>query len=249
MNVLLVDNSNGRTKFALAENGVLSSEVRMLPTNALAENAVRDLLAGWAFEKTALCSVVPAAAGLLTRYLLPLGPVQQIHADLPGLPVDFSGYAGRETLGADRVANAVGAVVQCRQVPLLVMDAGTATTLDVVLPASEGALPRFAGGVIAPGMGTMSAALHSRTALLPQVPLQLPSQAVGTTTPEALQNGCVRGYRGLINELIAAMEEECACRFLLLATGGDAALISELLQREVHVDPCLTLNGIARCSA
>lgn len=248
MRKLVIDNSNGRTKFALAEGGELCSEVRVLTTREITGKSVSDLLQGWAFQQAFLCTVVPAAAETLTRCLSSLVPVQRVCAGMPGLPVDFSAYPARETLGADRVANAVAGAVMQGGAPFIVIDAGTATTLDIVLPAREGGLPCYQGGSIAPGLGTLAAALHQSTAQLPSIPLELPRTAVGQNTVEAMQSGCVLGYRGLLRELIAEAELECACRFTLLATGGDAPLLVRLLPEIACADPLLTLRGIARCA-
>lgn len=248
MTTLVIDNSNGRTKFALSAHGDLCSEVRMLPTSELTQSAVLALVKGWEFEKVMLASVVPSTAAKLTRYLLPLGVVEHLRAAEPGLPVDFAAYSGLATLGADRVANAVaGAAVFVGQ-PVIVIDAGTATTLDIVLPATSGGRPRYIGGCIAPGIGTMAQSLHSQTASLPEITLRVPERAVGRDTVEAMQSGCVLGYRGLLRELISAAETECGCRFKPAVTGGDAALMARLLPEIACVDPLLTLRGIALCA-
>lgn len=248
MTTLVIDNSNSRTKFALAAHGELCSEVRILPTAQLRQNAVSALLQGWRFEKVVLASVVPPAAENLCRYLSPAAPVMQLRASADSLPVDFSAYPGRETLGADRVANAVAAAAAFAGQPVIALDAGTAATLDVVLPSKNGGRPCYIGGSIAPGLGTMSQALHSKTACLPEIPLHIPGQSVGRDTVEAMQSGCVLGYRGMLRELIAEAEKECQCRFKLLATGGDAALIAQLLPEFSCVAPRLTLQGIALCA-
>lgn len=249
MNTLLIDNSNGRTKFAIAEDGRLAPDVRLLPTAELAEASVSALLQGWHFNRVALCSVVPHAADVLTRCLSLKAPVQRISAALADLPVDFATYPASATLGADRVANVVAAAALFPGKPLIVIDAGTATTLDVVLPVAAGGRPRYIGGSIAPGLGTLVGALHHATAQLPSIPLSLPEHAVGRNTAEAMRSGCVLGYRGLLRELITAAETECGTPMTLVATGGDAPLLAQLLPEIACVDPLLTLRGIALCSA
>lgn len=248
MNTLLIDNSNGRTKFALAEDGGLAPDVRVLPTAALTEASVSALLQGWHFNRVALCSVVPRAAELLTHCLSLKAPVQRISAAMADLPVDFSAYPASATLGADRVVNVVAAAALFPGKPLMVMDAGTATTLDVLLPAAANERPRYLGGSIAPGLGTLAGALHHAAAQLPNIPLSLPERAVGRDTTEAMQSGCVLGYRGLLRELIAAAEAECGVPLTLVATGGDAPLLAQLLPEISCLDPLLTLRGIALCS-
>lgn len=249
MRTLLIDNSNGRTKFAMAEDGTVEPDIRVLPTAALSEASVSALLQGWHFNRVSLCSVVPSAAELLTHCLALKAPVQRICADTPDLPVDFSAYPGLSTLGADRVVNAVAAAALLPDKPLIVMDAGTATTLDVVLPAAECGRPRYVGGSIAPGLGTLVGALHHDTAQLPRIPLSQPEHAVGRSTVEAMQSGCVLGYRGLLREIIAAAEAECGVPMTIVATGGDAPALAQLLPEISCIDPLLTLRGIALCSA
>lgn len=248
MTILAVDISNGRTKLALAQGARIVSEVRACPTAELTAGCLAAICADWHADVAALCSVVPAAACVAEVFFSARGPVIQVGPGMD-LLVDFRGYAGRATLGADRVANAVAAAHTYPDEPLVVIDAGTATTVDVVLPAERaGEKPRFLGGAIAPGAGTMVRALHGGTAQLPEVPLTLPAHAVGQNTVEALQNGCVRGYRGLLRELLSGMEQEVGCRLRPVLTGGDAPLLAELMPELGEPDALLTLRGIALCA-
>lgn len=248
MTVLAIDISNGRTKLALAQGARIVSEVRLCPTLVLTAERLSVLCADWRFDCVALSSVVPQTVPVVEAFFAGLGPVKRVRPSAD-LPVDFTAYAGCATLGADRVANAVAAAHDYPQTALVVLDSGTATTVDVVLPcAAADGKPRFLGGAIAPGVGTMMRALHGGTALLPEVPLSLPEHAVGQTTPEALQNGCVRGYRGLLRELLVGMSQECGCALHPVLTGGDAPLLAELLPELGKPDALLTLRGIALCA-
>lgn len=248
MRALVVDISNGRTKLALARGASIVSDVRFCPTAELTSERLASLCAGWPFDHSVLCSVVPQAAIVTESFLAARGPVVQVHL-CAALPVDFSGYAGCATLGADRIANVVAAVHDYPDEALVVLDAGTATTIDVVLPAAvAGGKPCFLGGSIAPGVGTMVRALHGGTAQLPNVPLSIPSHPIGRNTVEALQNGCVRGYCGLLRELLKTMEQECGCRLRPVLTGGDAPLLAKLMPELGAPEPLLTLRGIALCA-
>lgn len=242
---LVADISNGRTKLALARGSDIVSSVRVSPTSELSSQQLAVLTAGWSFAAVGICSVVPEAAAVVKAYFAPLAPVSEVRP-ATHLSVDFSGYAGCATLGADRIANAVAAVALHPHEALVVIDAGTATTADVVLPpAQKTEKARFLGGSIAPGVGTMVRALQRGTAQLPKVPLELPAHAVGQGTKEAIQNGCVRGYRGLLRELWQSMERECGCRLRPVLTGGDASLLAELMPELGVPEPLLTLRGIA----
>lgn len=248
MSVLVADISNGRTKLALAQSACILSEVRFCPTAELTIARLAQLCAGWEYDAVSFASVVPAAS---KSFLSFAEPCRCVTAVSPGrrLPVDFTRYPGAETLGADRVANAVAAAALHPGDSLAVIDAGTATTVDVVLPAERaGEKPRFLGGAIAPGVGTMVRALSSHTAQLPAVPLASPARAVGRNTVEALQNGCVRAYRGLLRELLSGMESECGCPLRPVLTGGDAPLLARLMPELGSADLLLTLRGIALCA-
>src|SRR5438046_10724758 len=107
-----------------------------------------------------------------------------------------------ETLGADRLANAaaVAALYGC---PAIVVDFGTAATFDIV-----SARRNYVGGVIAPGLESMTNFLYQRTALLPKLSLKEPRSTVGRSTIEAMRSGAVIGYRGLVREIIARIKAE-----------------------------------------
>lgn len=245
---LVADISNGRTKMALAHGAAIASDIRVCPTSELSAPVLRALTSDWRYDAVTLCSVAPAACEVAAAFFAESAAVSYVSVT-EALPVDFCHYAGRETLGSDRVANAVAAVRLCPGMPLLVIDAGTATTADVVMPAERaGEKPRFLGGAIAPGVGTMVRALHCGTAQLPAVPLDLSPHAVGQNTTEALQNGCVRAYRGLLRELLQSMEQECGCRLNPVLTGGDAPLLAQLMPELGAPEPLLTLRGIALCA-
>src|SRR5213082_3706039 len=149
-------------------------------------------------------------------------------------------YPAPETIGADRLANAaaVAALYGC---PAIVVDFGTAVTFDIV-----SAQRKYVGGVIAPGLESMTNFLYQRTALLPKLSLREPRSAVGKSTIEAMRSGAVIGYRGLVREIIARIKAE---RFRgkkvhVIATGGYADLIAARLREIDAVHPNLTLEGL-----
>lgn len=233
---LLVDNSNTRTKFALGNHEGLADNHFWLPTNELTPQILATELDGLHFEGALLCSVVPKTAAILHSYLGPRGPVHSLtHESDTGLSID---YPNPEQIGADRLANAIG-VAHHHATPAIVIDFGTAVTFDVV-----GIGPTYCGGVIAPGLGAMQDYLGQKTALLPKIELAEPRAAIGKSTVEAMQAGAVFGYRGLIREIISRLREEMQGDPLVVATGGDAALIARGLPEIHRVDPGLTLEGI-----
>jgi type III pantothenate kinase len=153
-----------------------------------------------------------------------------------GLGVD---YPRPETIGADRLANALAAK-QHFGAPVLVVDFGTAVTFDVVNTRGD-----YVGGIIAPGLSAMTDYLHERTALLPRVEIRAVRRYVGRSTEEAMRIGAVHGYRGLVRELIAGVRAEMGVEQLpVVATGGYAGLVARGLPEIKAVDPGLTLEGL-----
>lgn len=236
MNLLLVDNSNTRTKFALSRSSDDLETSFWLPTTDISESVLADALKNIRFEASLLCSVVPAKASVLEQTLSRHGPVHRLGPDSPlELGID---YPDPSKIGADRLANAVG-VHHRHGAPAIVIDFGTAVTFDVISDQ-----PAYAGGVIAPGLGAMSEYLASKTALLPHIELQEPASAIGKSTTAAMQAGAVIGYRGLVREILAALRSEMNGSVRAIATGGDAALIARGVPEIDAVDPELTLHGL-----
>lgn len=236
MNWLLVDNSNTRTKFALANAAGLLDWRGVLPTAEVATAALDRLLAGVEFAAVAVASVVPAKARVLQAYFEPRVPVHLVSYRSPlGMGIDYPEPA---QIGADRLVNAVGVLAR-HGVPAIVVDSGTAVTFDVVSAA-----PAYCGGVIAPGLGAMTSYLAQKTALLPEIALDEPATAIGKSTVHAMQVGAVIGYRGLVREILARICAELPERPIIIATGGDAELIARGIPEIDAVDAELTLEGL-----
>jgi type III pantothenate kinase len=129
------------------------------------------------------------------------------------------------TVGLDRLFAARGAMDALGR-SALVVDAGTALTVDAVQWARAG-VPRFLGGAIAPGPDLMAAALASGAARLPRVEPRPRVPALGLDTPSAIAAGVLHGFRGAATELVRRIGAEsglgCECVAL---TGGARGLLS-----------------------
>jgi len=238
---LLIDNSNTRTKFALADAGRLLPWRGVLPTADISPETLRQLLEDVRFDAIIICSVVPAKAAILSAYFSEKVPLHFLTADSPlGMGIDYPTPA---QIGADRLANAAGLLTR-HSVPAIIIDFGTAVTFDVI-----SAEPAYCGGVIAPGLGAMSGYLTRKTALLPEIELVEPPSAIGKSTVHAMQVGAVIGYRGLVKEIIARICEELPGTPKIIATGGDAALIARGVKEIDTVDPDITLDGLRQVAA
>lgn len=147
-------------------------------------------------------------------------------------------YRPPEAVGADRIANALGALSLATP-PLVVVDFGTATTLDVI--SADGA---YLGGAILPGPQLALEALVGRTAKLPSTHLRVSPSVIGATTDESLRSGLVRGTGAAIEGLIAQIREELGSPVTVLATGGLAEMFAPVCPSIAEVCPELTLNGL-----
>lgn len=141
-------------------------------------------------------------------------------------------------VGPDRLANAVAAYHRGPG-PWVVVDFGTATTLDVV--SADGA---YLGGAIAPGVMIALEALTGRAARLSAVDLDLPERAIGRNTTEAIQAGTFLGYVGLIEGLLNRICAELGTAPRVVATGGLGALFTQHSAAIAEYDPDLTLIGL-----
>jgi type III pantothenate kinase len=210
---VLVDISNSFTKLAYSSRDRIGRVLR-LPTRKLAAKSLRNLLGRREARHAVVASVVPSQNALVGR-ILPSPICWVSHKITLGVGID---YPKPETIGADRLANAVAAA----------------------------ALYGYAGGVIAPGLNAMTDYLHNRTALLPRITLREPRRAIGRSTAEAMRSGAIHGYRGLVAEILRQIMKEIPSksRTHLIATGGDAKLIAGSTGLFSAVSPALTLEGL-----
>ncbi|MBR3327455.1 MAG: type III pantothenate kinase [Atopobiaceae bacterium] len=144
-----------------------------------------------------------------------------------------------EGVGADRIANAVAAA-HTYGTPVIVVDFGTATNIDVV--DQNGA---YRGGTIGPGLMLSADALFARAAKLSSVPVENPEHALGDSTEAALQSGLVIGAAAQAEGLVARIKRELdAPNATVVGTGGLARTVSKATDLFDAVDPDLTLRGI-----
>ena len=233
---LLVDISNSYTKLAFSSRDRVGRSTRVATKN-LTRASLAALLATREVGSVVVSSVVPAKNGAISSAAKSL-PVLFIDANCElGVGVD---YPAPHTIGADRLANAAAAAHLYGR-PAIVVDFGTAVTFDVVSAAGD-----YIGGVIAPGLESMTSFLYHRTALLPKLTLREPRSAIGKSTRGAMMSGAIYGYRGLVREIISRIRTESFARVKVrvVATGGYAELIAHQLPEIEAVHPGLTLDGL-----
>lgn len=242
MNLLLFDIGNTHTHLGLANARRVFRQAN-IPTaawfNGTAPGLVRQFAGRTELTGTALCSVVPRAtphAIRATKRHWKLSPLALTPAAISGVGIN---YPKPETIGPDRLANAVAARHHYGA-PVVVVDFGTAVTFDVVDRRGD-----YVGGIIAPGLAAMTDYLHEKTALLPQIKVREVQAVIGKNTGQAMLIGAVHGYRGLIHGLLDKLKRELKCpRLPVVATGGYAKLMAARLPDITAVEPLLTLEGL-----
>ena len=239
--ILLFDIGNTNTHAGLANDRRVVKQTN-LPTanwfNGTAAKLMRKFVGRARLDGVALCSVVPRATPFvckIVRRLWGLNPLELTSKTLCGVGID---YPKPDTIGPDRLANAVAARHRFGA-PVVVLDFGTAVTLDVVNRAGN-----YAGGIIAPSPEISRDYLAEKTALLPRIELKPPKSVVGRDTDECLRSGLIFGFADLVSGLLIRLKKEWQPEFKVVGTGGGLAVLLPYLSEKVIFDPNLTLKGI-----
>jgi type III pantothenate kinase len=235
---------NTRTSFASFQGPRLASEARTLPNSdpVLVARAIDTLVAGAAESVIVIGTVNPGMADTLESSLSGSSGerVYRLGRDLL-IPI-ANALTDDSTVGHDRLLCALGAYTRAEQA-CVVIDAGTAITVDFV--DGEGT---FQGGVIAPGLNMMLAAMHEKTAALPKITFTPPDPTLGPfgkETRHAMLLGTLNAARGLVRTMIEQYAEAFGAYPQIIATGGDAAALFEGDDLVEHIVPELQLIGIA----
>lgn len=249
--LLAVAVENTRTLVGLVFEGTVKRHwwVGTDPRRTADEWAVllQGLLAGESpVSGIAVCSAVPHVLhelrDVVSRYYRTVPSVVVEPGVKTGLPVLVD---NPREVGTDRIANALAAVHRYGA-PCLVVDVGTAITIDVVSPAGA-----FIGGVIAPGIETATDALGNAAAQLRRVELVRPRSVVAKNTVEALQSGAIHGFAALVDGLVERIRTEQSLEPAtpVVVTGALAPLLVDELGTEIRHEPLLTLHGLQQAFA
>lgn len=142
-------------------------------------------------------------------------------------------------VGSDRIVIAVAALAK-RKAPLILIDMGTATTVEVIEPKN-----RYLGGVIMPGTRISLDALVSRTAQLPGINLDKPGNIIARNTVDAMRSGIMYGAAAMLDGVLDRMAEELGHPSTIIATGGIAPYIIPLCRHKITLERDLLLHGLA----
>src|ERR1700722_1684835 len=187
-----------------------------------------------------IATVVPAALFDLRLFCRKYLKCEPLVVKDPSLDLGIAINVDRPgAVGADRLVNAVAAHA-AYQGALIVVDFGTATTFDVISESGG-----YEGGVIAPGVNLSAEALHQAAAMLPRVAIQRTQTVIGKDTVPAMQSGLFWGYMSLIETIVARIKEEYGKPMTVIATGGLANIFYKQTPVIEHLDPDLTIRGLA----
>lgn len=200
-------------------------------------DSVREACSGEVGAGIVVCSVAWTPPEVVER-ALPDGTECVWMRFHEGLPLSFQ-YDPPRSLGVDRLANALYAHRACPGADVLIIDAGTAVTVNVIRGGSD-----FRGGVIFAGPGTQARALHTLTKALPLVKWdeERISMPAGSTR-ESIAAGVGESTAGGLERIIERLGSQCNGAPTVLATGGAWPALRKLVRFDsVHV-PHLTLIG------
>ncbi|MGI9608419.1 MAG: type III pantothenate kinase [Acidimicrobiales bacterium] len=191
-----------------------------------------------AIEGLAVASGVPRVKAALTELAdqyLDFEPVIIGPGVKTGMPIR---YDNPREVGADRIANAIGAY-ELFGGPTIVVDFGTGNNYDIVSADGE-----FIGGAIAPGIEISMDALAGRASALSSIDLVEPRSVIGKSTTEALQSGALYGFAASVDGMVRRFQDELGGDAVVVATGGLAPVMAPVTSTLDHVEPFLTLHGL-----
>jgi type III pantothenate kinase len=248
--ILAIDAGNSTTVLGVFDGDELTEHRRLSTVPRRTSDELGFLLAGMLRDAgvdvanqlrgIVIGSVVPPVTEALRRMCVERFGIVPVIVE-PGVRTGISlRYDNPRDLGADRIANAVAAQALFGG-PAIVVDFGTAISFDVV--DRDG---RFAGGAIAPGVGTATDALVARAARLPDVEIVTPSTPIGRSTVTALQAGIVHGFAGQVDGIVRTITAELGPGVTTVATGSAPEAVLAACTTIDHHDPWLTLKGLHR---
>ena len=245
--LFLVDIGNTNVKLGVVREGELVAHWRVATNRTSMPDewwVVVTTLAGAdgirldQIEGAVISSSVPSVTPWITtmvRERVGIVPIVVGSQTNLGITIDID---NPHEVGPDRLVDVAAAYAMFGG-PTLVLDFGSATTLNVV--TRDG---RFIGGAIAPDIRAAHDALVSKAARLSSVELEFPARVIGHNTITAMQSGIMFGYAGLVEGLIDRIDAELGERTTVISTGGFGGVFLEHCSRISQYVPELTLEGL-----
>lgn len=229
--LIAVDIGNTKTKLSDGKNSWNFDTHNYLKSEDL-KAKINEFLDTTTVECFIISSVVPAALNIWKLTFKNLYILDYHHN------MFNCAYPKPEEIGTDLIASTIAAKTLYGY-PNLVVDLGTATTINVLNKNDE-----YLGGSILPGIQTSLKSLLGNTNLLQNINIDYPKSAIGSTTEQAIQSGFVMGEVFRIEGLINKIEKEEGYPFTVITTGGWSYLVSKYLNSKYIHDPNLVLKGL-----
>jgi type III pantothenate kinase len=245
--LLLIDAGNTNVKFGVSVGDDLVARWRVATNRTsmpdewwviLNTLAAADQVNLGHLDGAVVSSSVPAVTPWLSQMIRDRLDIEPLVVDATtdlGIRVNVD---NPREVGPDRLVD-VAAAFSKYGGPTIVLDFGTATTLNVVTRDGQ-----FIGGAIAPDIRAAHDALVGRAARLTSVELIMPDRAIGRNTVASMQSGIMLGYLGLIEGLICRIDAEIGEQTTVVATGGFGRLFTDNCPRISVYDPDLTIDGL-----
>ncbi len=250
--LLAIDAGNTNVVVALVDDGEIRTRWRIAsdPRRTADEYAVwlHQLLILEGYDRSVVTgviigTVVPRALHnlkvLASKYF---GVEAMVAGEAPAVWTIELDVVSPATVGADRVLNGIAAR-ELHKGDLIVIDFGTATTVDVF--DYSGA---YKGGIIAPGINLSLDSLVAATAKLPRIAIEAPkdnASVIGRTTEDQMQIGIYWGYIAMIEGLVARMKAEVGRPVKVISTGGLATLFDQHTNVFDAIEGDLTIQGLS----
>ncbi len=245
--LLAIDIGNTNITLGCIENGEILCEAR-IATDATRTSdqygvEIKTMLEAYGFrtdriDDCIISSVVPPVFNAVrTGVFKIIGKVPMVVEPgiRTGLDIRIDNPA---QVGSDRIVIAVAALAE-REAPMILIDMGTATTVEVIEPKN-----RYMGGVIMPGVRLSIEALSSRAAQLPAINLDSPGSIISKNTIDSMRSGIMYGSAAMLDGVIDRMQEELGHTSTIVATGGVAPFIIPLCRHEIILERDLLLRGL-----
>lgn len=233
---LVIDRGNTQIKFGIFDQGKLLHFDSVL---FLDKSKTMELVHEYNIKQTILSSVVTEQNDSLVKILKECIPFVMELTHESKLPFTWT-YHSKSTMGKDRLAAVAGGIAIYPQTNLLVIDAGTAITYEVVTASHN-----YLGGNISPGLQMRFKALHQFTSKLPLLAPAEDTPMVGNDTQAAIRAGIQYGMIYEIEGLIQHLSDTYPSLKTVI-TGGDAEFFARKLKNPIFVHPNLVLIGLNR---
>jgi len=235
--VAVFDIGNTNIHIGVYTDHLFSTKLIFPTRKKLPSREIHEILTNQRLDGVGVASVVPQ----LTRQLVSICKRHRVKPVIVSYKLKCGlkyRYRKPATLGADRIAAVAGALARYKS-NVIVIDAGTATTIDVATRNGD-----YLGGIICPGLHMLSECMHEKTAQLPLVTITGPQDLIGRSTVECIASGLFNGTMAMIRGLVRDIKKQRRGEFFCVATGGSGKIIAQNVEEVRAYDEDLCLHGI-----